>query len=935
VRLLALSCLTVLPVFSQIIIDDFKCLPGVTLTAGNPTIVTCSAGHGYENMSASTYYTSSGAANNNTMVIGGVTWTMKTAINNANPREILIGADAFNTMKNIVDAVNDTGSGKGTTYSNATTACANCFALNANSTSGSYWIFAKTAGVGGESITTTGTGNIGATTATMKIQFGVIVTGATGAWAAIGSDATAKQYVNPATGTGLAHYLSTTTFSIPFDSTGITWDSQAGIFVRRASITDANELFNTFEDQGWATTGIYTANGLAVTNPSCTDTTDDAGCSKGFMKPENQKNYLCAGSTPISSFVVLGSVITVETLSLWTDCGSYPTLAVGQLVWIRGGFAYTTATNPNSFAAQTAAQAISANAGANNCLPVNITDPSNPAGTTPTATCRGFVIQTKTTAGGGTRTQVTLKNNGLVDGSYTLTCADTHCPTFSDAAGHMYVTWWSSPYVYMNTRSGGFFQPGFGAMGYSKYNPYSEVIANPTAVNRFRTYSKSSINADYDPSADDFQLGTYTSEQGRQAGTDQVHYYHDFSGRWYQNQWTLIEATGTPSHCVCESGNGMWPNNETLGHPYSSFAGAGSPGWSYWYGMGNFYLDGPGYIARYAGFSPTFKRYELDTVLNEPDEWVPNRLATWGSSRYISAVLTANQGYEASWVLAHGLTGVTYQVRYSTTGSLKSAGFSTGLCKSGTSTCSGADTVSPTGSYIYLWQSATLAAPSPTTWIAIRPIMPITWAASTGLAYWVGSDLDPMMTSGDKVTISLNGNTQTNVATTGVKARQSWYLKVPSDNANWTGTGQLTSIVAASSVCTANLTANHNLVAGWKIKVLGTSSAALGNTGYDFGSVNYVVTATPTSTTFTFACPGVADATYNTDPGTGIHMAIMSFPGVLVAGTSPGFASSGTLQSTEDLKNFTELTYTPPSVALASSGGSVMSGGVVRSGVTQ
>jgi hypothetical protein len=49
-------------------------------------------------------------------------YTWKTAINNSNPREVLIGADAFECMENMIHAINDDGAGKGTLYSTATSA---------------------------------------------------------------------------------------------------------------------------------------------------------------------------------------------------------------------------------------------------------------------------------------------------------------------------------------------------------------------------------------------------------------------------------------------------------------------------------------------------------------------------------------------------------------------------------------------------------------------------------------------------------------------------------------------------------------------------------------------------------------------------------------------------------------------------------------------
>jgi hypothetical protein len=67
-------------------------------------------------------------ANNNTLTVDGLAYTFKTAINNANPREVLIGASWQETLQALVHAINDDGVGEGTSYSSATTAHPTCTA---------------------------------------------------------------------------------------------------------------------------------------------------------------------------------------------------------------------------------------------------------------------------------------------------------------------------------------------------------------------------------------------------------------------------------------------------------------------------------------------------------------------------------------------------------------------------------------------------------------------------------------------------------------------------------------------------------------------------------------------------------------------------------------------------------------------------------------
>ncbi len=60
-------------------------------------------------------------SNNNTIIMNGVTYTFRNAINNATPNEVHIGADADVTWQNFVNCVN-AGPGGGTAYSSATAA---------------------------------------------------------------------------------------------------------------------------------------------------------------------------------------------------------------------------------------------------------------------------------------------------------------------------------------------------------------------------------------------------------------------------------------------------------------------------------------------------------------------------------------------------------------------------------------------------------------------------------------------------------------------------------------------------------------------------------------------------------------------------------------------------------------------------------------------
>jgi hypothetical protein len=90
------------------------------------------------------------AAEGNTVTIDGLVYTFKAAINNANPREILLdnSGDLSGNLINLMHAVNDDGINKGTAYSNATTAHPTCG--DAVVENGRFLVWYKTPGMVGE-----------------------------------------------------------------------------------------------------------------------------------------------------------------------------------------------------------------------------------------------------------------------------------------------------------------------------------------------------------------------------------------------------------------------------------------------------------------------------------------------------------------------------------------------------------------------------------------------------------------------------------------------------------------------------------------------------------------------------------------------------------------------------------------------------------------
>jgi hypothetical protein len=126
---------------------------------------------------------------------------------------------------------------------------------------------------------------------------------------------------------------------------------------------------------------------------------------------------------------------------------------------------------------------------------------------------------------------------------------------------------------------------------------------------------------------------------------------------------------------------------------------------------------------------------------------------------------------------------------------------------------------------------------------------------------------------------------------------------------------QINDITSLSGTCTVHMNVQHNLVPGWRVEISNTTSANIASTGDIL--MYYTVLSTPTSSSFTFSCPGETNTTphvYNTDLDYLHRMTIISFPAFAVPGTGNGtYQSGGTVVATDETKNFMQLHFDPPS----------------------
>lgn len=303
----------------------------------------------------------------------------------------------------------------------------------------------------------------------------------------------------------------------------------------------------------------------------------------------------------------------------------------------------------------------------------------------------------------------------------------------------------------------------------------------------------------------------------------------------------------------------------------------------------------------------------MERVDNEPDDIIGLRNITYGNLRYESPFTdlgSNNGGYEASWQ-GPAMTGITYKVRYSNSAtSIKSSGWA--------SATDGGTVTSPyptsNGSAWYL--SPNMAKQSNFS-VAVRPVMPVYTTTGNGVnPSYIFTKYSLGLSTGDAITAhDIGGNTALNVSSSailGVQPRKIWWRFEPIITTTWSTPYTISNITASGGTCTTNLSVDHGIAIGTPFEVLGTTYTILGSSQAKV----FVVASTPTATSFTFTCTGVNNGVYQGDyvpvASDNYHMAIMTYPGVIVNATGNGaYTSGGTIESADDTHGFSEITWEP------------------------
>jgi hypothetical protein len=378
------------------------------------------------------------------------------------------------------------------------------------------------------------------------------------------------------------------------------------------------------------------------------------------------------------------------------------------------------------------------------------------------------------------------------------------------------------------------------------------------------------------------------------------HFYHQFSGNQYANYTMYFEAMPTPTHSNIRSGVLEAPADWTYLYGWMDQTPA-----HYFDSIMDYYIDyGPG-VAQNGNLTTanqiatggrcTLSNGTVAVVTGEPDSWVFNVQGTYNGSNY-------EIGFSSRSFFPANPT--TFDVRYSTMGSLHTAGFSTGI-SGGTATSGPALDSDPD---VYWGSSAMPQAAN--IWIGIRPHMQIYTQTGSSVSPIIitpygGHDLQ----TGDTVSVSgvtnvTNGTyTITRINPVGWTASES----------GWTQTVVAAGYGTCTPQCaTATVPSTTGLYPGMGLFIYYSNpSGGIGALDTDPMSVRSIIQSVVNSTTFTFnTVAAVGTYTTNNCPTPFYCPVMYTFPAMALQGTTgTGTAgtTTGTATPTGDTTGFYEM----------------------------
>ncbi len=258
-----------------------------------------------------------------------------------------------------------------------------------------------------------------------------------------------------------------------------------------------------------------------------------------------------------------------------------------------------------------------------------------------------------------------------------------------------------------------------------------------------------------------YHLGTYARDGAYTNQNDQEsngwHFYHEIHANSSPWRWVWVTVNTHTQHMRANTAaaDQALPANVTM------------PTGNYFDLFTSFYFDRK--YTSFAGSTCYFDDWTLGTQGSEPDYHVST----------LTYQYTGNH-YEVAWQAGRVDEATTYEVRYSTTGSLKTAGFAAGT-DAGTVASAGAG-----GRTVY-WISANMAENASGLWVGIRPRMPVQ-TASAAAPVAVGM-FQHGLTTGDQVYCSGLGVTAAGNYTATVTDANTVTLDSTTGSGNYGGGG--------------------------------------------------------------------------------------------------------------------------------------------------
>lgn len=549
----------------------------------------------------------------------------------------------------------------------------------------------------------------------------------------------------------------------------------------------------------------------------------------------------------------------------------------------------------------------------------------------------------------------------IPDGEYTGTCVPTGAVRCVGTSHQVY------PYLIITAIG----QPYFNIYGYNNdaftqsdlsiwpnskiWFHAKETIPITTPPTMFRHWVKITgkrLKRHTAGSGSGLHQGTYiksTMDESGQEGNSQGHYYDILAGNnFYDDEWVAFDAmcpgVANPGGigerpCYINMGEYWWPigaAEATSGfetgvvRPYVANLGIFYLSYPY---PGMVYPDAsyPDPALSYVGSSGYIGLIQAGIDNDQPNGWVRQRTSTWAAARYANggvgsdAAPSIGGGYEMQWASMPYCTGCSFEVRYSTAGSIRTGGWSGasagGNCSGGgdgnTTPCT-VDNTAFGGTTSY-WQSPDMARQA-AIWVAIRPNMPIVGSSISGentiIQFKVEAD-GASYQVGDSVTVAGAGGGRDGSKTIAeILPRRTFFTYLPDHNtaaAKYTEAGTLSGpIVCGSGICTIEFTEAHGLTSGMLVGLSDTNNVTLGQSFSTFDAhKKYVATVVDTDTiTIPSALTG-SFTNFATCPGATCRpMKLHVYPGWRLTGTNSGaWSGTGTAKSAENNRGFAEIYF--------------------------